>query len=168
MALLNRIQQKLALLKVSSTLFVHPLAEVKEELSKALHSEAVRTFEVLGVKYLIGELVTEDYPMGSTYHSYTVAIRQENTLLIGSVNLFSWEWLYLVEGHNAVNEAQYMRDTKMRTGNILFSSAAEIEQEVEKWKKIAEQDPEKACMPEYIRSIFEPVTMDENGEWHNA
>lgn len=168
MALLNRIQQKLALLKVSSTLFVHPLAEAKEELCAALNTKAVHAFEVLGVKYLISDIVAESFPLCGTDRTYKVAIREGNMLLIGTVDLFSWEWLYLVKGFEAVNEAQYMKDIKNRSKDNPYLSSAEVEEEVKRWTDIASQEPESASMPEYIRSSYEAVTMDENGEWHNA
>ncbi|MCY9866443.1 hypothetical protein OTK49_28290 [Vibrio coralliirubri] len=167
MAPLNQIQQKLSALKIESTTFVHPLANAADMFAKITNLSDVHEFEILGVKFLIEGIEDSSILSGGMKGCYSVAVREGNTLLFSLVNLFSWEWLYLVKGHDAVNQAGYLIEERL-TNEQRYISSSEYNKEIEHWEDIAREDPEKAAMPAHIKSCYQPATIDEDGVWHKA
>lgn len=163
MKTLNDIQKKVALVKVSSSHFIHPLLEVEEQAESILGTESVYSFAIGDIEYFITAELDEPY-LGYR-NLFNLLIKDGNMLHQCQVSLHLWEWKYLVRGASAVNWENHFEDTSGLTDEKRYCTEQQLMEELQYWREKGEEDPDKASMVEYTRKKWVPVNLLEDGTW---
>lgn len=139
---LSPVHAALSLLKIKGSYHIHPRVEA-EVLFASHFSQELHLLEVDDVNYLF--VTPENFAPHDSKTAIKVLVNDHNIWHLSLVNLYEWEWLFLIHGADAVNKKSYYE----------YSSGADDEE------RMFFTEETKALHIEYTRSKFsDPIAYD--------